>query len=89
MSDDLTDYTYQGAAFVPDTMTREQISELRRLALKKFYSRPRFLWRRVLALRSMTDLLAASQSLKSLFWLKPKMSILNVRSWTLFAVPCR
>ena len=75
MSDDLTDYTYQGAAFVPYTMTREQISELRQLALKKFYSRPRFLWRRVLALRSMTDILAAWQGLKSLFWLQTEKNL--------------
>ena len=75
MSDDLSDYTYQGAAFVPYTMTREQISELRQLALKKFYSRPKFLWRRFLALRSFNDLLAAWQGIKSLFWLKTKEDI--------------
>jgi hypothetical protein len=70
MSDDLSDYTYQGAAFVPYTMTREQVSELRQLALKRFYSRPKFLWRRFLALRSFNDFLAAWQGLKSLFWLQ-------------------
>jgi len=75
MSEDLTDYTYQGAAFVPYTMTREQISELRQLALKKFYSRPKFLWRRFLALRSLNDLLAAWQGVKSLFWLKTRDDI--------------
>jgi anaerobic magnesium-protoporphyrin IX monomethyl ester cyclase len=75
MSEDLSDYTYQGAAFVPYTMTREQISELRQLALKKFYSRPKFLWRRFLALRSLNDIIAAWQGLKSLFWLKTKENI--------------
>jgi len=75
MSDDLSDYTYQGAAFVPFTMTREQISELRQLALKKFYSRPKFLWRRFLALRSLNDLLAAWQGLKSLFWLQTEKNL--------------
>jgi radical SAM superfamily enzyme YgiQ (UPF0313 family) len=75
MSDDLSDYTYQGAAFVPYTMTREEISELRQLALKKFYSRPRFLWRRLLALRSMNDILAAWQGLKSLFWLQTQKGL--------------
>jgi len=72
MSDDLSDYTYQGAAFVPYTMTREQIADLRQLALKKFYSRPKFLWRRLLALRRFNDLLAAWHGLKSLLWLKTK-----------------
>jgi radical SAM superfamily enzyme YgiQ (UPF0313 family) len=75
MSEDLTDYTYQGAAFVPFTMTRDQIAELRQLALKKFYSRPKFLWRRILALRSMNDIVAAWQGLKSLFWLKTKSGL--------------
>jgi radical SAM superfamily enzyme YgiQ (UPF0313 family) len=75
MSEDLSDYTYQGAAFVPFTMTREQISELRQLALKKFYFRPKFLWRRFLALRSLNDLLAAWQGLKSLFWLRTEKNL--------------
>ena len=75
MSGDLTDYTYQGAAFVPYTMTRDQIAELRQLALKRFYSRPKFLWRRLLALRSFNDLLAAWQGLKSLFWLQTEKNL--------------
>jgi anaerobic magnesium-protoporphyrin IX monomethyl ester cyclase len=75
MSEDLTDYTYQGAAFVPYTMTRDQIAELRQLALKKFYSRPKFLWRRLRALRSLNDLFAAWQGVKSLFWLKTKKDV--------------
>jgi len=79
MSDDLSDYTYQGAAFVPYTMTREQIAELRQLALKRFYSRPKFLWRRLLALRSMNDMLAAWQGLKSLFWLRSQKGLFKRR----------
>jgi radical SAM superfamily enzyme YgiQ (UPF0313 family) len=75
ISEDLTDYTYQGAAFVPYTMTREEIAELRQLALKRFYSRPKFLWRRLLALRSINDLLAAWQGLKSLFWLQKEKNL--------------
>jgi len=79
MSDDLSDYTYQGAAFVPYTMTREEIAELRQLALKRFYSRPKFLWRRLLALRSMNDILAAWQGLKSLFWLQTQKGLFKRR----------
>jgi len=75
MSEDLTDFTYQGAAFVPYTMTRDEIAELRQLALKRFYSRPRFLWRRLLALRSINDLLAAWQGMKSLFWLQKEKNL--------------
>jgi radical SAM superfamily enzyme YgiQ (UPF0313 family) len=75
MSEDLSDYTYQGAAFIPFTMTRDEIAELRQLALKKFYSRPKFLWRRVLALRSLNDILAAWQGIKSLFWLQKEKDL--------------
>ncbi|MDX1777123.1 MAG: radical SAM protein [Desulfobulbales bacterium] len=75
MSEDLSNYTYQGAAFVPYTMTREEIAELRQLALKKFYSRPKFLWRRLMALRSFNDVVAAWHGLKSLFWLQKEKDL--------------
>lgn len=69
VSQDLADFTYQGAAFVPFTMKREQLAELRRIAFKRFYSRPRFLMKRVLGLRSLNDLHAALTGVKSLLWL--------------------
>jgi radical SAM superfamily enzyme YgiQ (UPF0313 family) len=69
VSSDLTDYTYQGAAFIPHTMSREEITTLKQIAFKKFYSRPRFLVRRAAGLRSVNDLQAAVGGLKSLFWL--------------------
>lgn len=72
LSPDLTDYTYQGAAFVPYTMTREQIVQLRQLAFKKFYARPSFILKRVLELRSLNDFRVAARSAKSLFWLFAK-----------------
>ena len=55
ISRDLRDYTYQGAAFVPYTMTREQLHALRQLAFRRFYSRPAFLARALLRLRSIND----------------------------------
>lgn len=75
LSEDLEDYTYQGAAFVPHTMSREEISELRRIAFKRFYSRPKFLIRRLLMLRNMRDLNTAFKGFKSLFWLWFKKDI--------------
>ena len=69
VSGDLRDYTYQGTAFVPYTMTREQIHALRQLAFRRFYSRPAFLARSLLRLRSLNDLRAAAIGVKSLFWL--------------------
>ncbi len=69
VSDDLRDYTYQGAAFVPYTMTRREIVELRQIALRRFYSRPSFLLRRLGGLRSLNDLAVAARGIRSLFWL--------------------
>jgi radical SAM superfamily enzyme YgiQ (UPF0313 family) len=69
ISSDLRDYTYQGAAFVPYTMTREEIHALRQLALRRFYSRPVFLLRQLARLRNASDLRAALAGVRSLFWL--------------------
>lgn len=69
ISDDLSDYTYQGAAFIPYTMTREDIMHLRSIAFRKFYSRPKFLVQKFLEIRSVYDLKAAYRGAKSLFWL--------------------
>ncbi len=66
ISSDLRDYTYQGAAFVPYTMTREEIHALRQLALRRFYSRPAFLLRQLLRLRNANDLRAALAGVRSL-----------------------
>jgi len=69
MSEDLNDYSYQGVAFVPYSLTREEIAQLRQIAFRRFYTRPRFLLRRLLALRSSHDLKAAMAGVRSLFWL--------------------
>ena len=69
VSPDLGDYTYQGAAFAPRTMSREEIQRLRQLAFRRFYSRPSFLLRRLGAIRGVNDLRAAARGLRSLFWL--------------------
>jgi anaerobic magnesium-protoporphyrin IX monomethyl ester cyclase len=75
ISGDLTDCTYQGAAFEPFTMTREQIQELRQIALRRFYSRPRFLLGRLFAMRNVNDCRAALAGVRSLFWLWARKDI--------------
>jgi radical SAM superfamily enzyme YgiQ (UPF0313 family) len=69
MSDQLRDFTYQGAAFIPYTMTREEIIDLRQKAFRKFYSRPSFIIGKILSLRSWDDLFTAAKAARSLFWL--------------------
>ncbi len=69
VSHDLSDYTYQGIAFVPHTMSRRQIAELRQIAFRRFYSRPKFLLRRLLGIRSLNDVKVALRGVLSLFWL--------------------
>ncbi|MBS3909391.1 MAG: radical SAM protein [Actinobacteria bacterium] len=80
VSDELTDYTYQGAAFVPYTMSRDEIVELRATAFRTFYSRPKFLLRRALATRNIHDLKAACAGAKSLFWLWADSHALDKRA---------
>lgn len=69
VSNELSDYTYQGAAFIPFTMTRDEIVKLRSIAFKRFYSRPKFLLRRLIHIRGVCDIKAAFKGVKSLFWL--------------------
>jgi len=66
---DLSDRTYQSAAFTPYTMTRDEILTLRQLAFRRFYSRPAFLLRRLLEIRTLNDCKVAVRGLQSLFWL--------------------
>jgi anaerobic magnesium-protoporphyrin IX monomethyl ester cyclase len=69
ISEDLFDFTFQGAAFIPRTMTREEILDLRQKAFKRFYTRPSFIIRRLLSLRSWDDLRTVLKAARSLFWL--------------------
>jgi len=77
VSNDLSDYTYQGAAFVPFGLTREQVHSLRQLAFKRFYSRPGFLFNRILKLRHRAEWRSAVHGIKSLFWLWWEKDIFN------------
>jgi anaerobic magnesium-protoporphyrin IX monomethyl ester cyclase len=69
ISDDLSDFTYQGAAFIPHTMTREDILRLRQIAFRRFYGRPSFMLKKLRELRTPHDFAVAFKSLRSLFWL--------------------
>lgn len=75
---DLRDYTYQGAAFVPYTLTRDQIRELRALAFRRFYGRPRYILRRLLEMRNLNDLRAAWRGARSLLALLLRRDALRV-----------
>jgi radical SAM superfamily enzyme YgiQ (UPF0313 family) len=69
MSEDLTDYTYQGAAFIPYTMTRDEIARLRQIAFKRFYSRPWFIVQKIMKVQNINDIKAYAKGVKSLIWL--------------------
>lgn len=78
MSMDTDEYTFEGAAFVPYTMTREQIEELRTIGFRKFYSRPRFILRRLFEVRSWYDFRTVLKGATSFFWLWAKRDSLKV-----------
>ena len=69
MSDDLSDFTYQGAAFIPYTMTRKEIALLRQEGLRRFYSRPAYVARKIVAMRNINDVKAVLKGARSMFWL--------------------
>jgi len=82
MSDELSDFTYQGAAFIPYTMTREEILRLRQIAFRRFYSRPSFILKKLLELRSLHDFVMALKSLRSLFWIWTKSDLFKKKDIT-------
>jgi len=75
LSEHLEEYTYQGAAFVPYTMSRRQIQELRQMAFRKFYGRPSFLLKKAFQIRNINELKAAFHGVKSLFWIYVKKGL--------------
>jgi len=77
ISEDLADFTYQGAAFIPKTMTRDDIHQLRQIAFRKFYLRPSFILRKLLHLRTINDVNVALKSVKSLIWLALRFDLFN------------
>jgi hypothetical protein len=83
ITDNLTDITYQGAAFIPNTMTRDTIQRLRSIAFRRFYSRPGFLLRRIVGIRNINDLKVAWKGLKSLLWIWVKNDLFKTRKGTL------
>ncbi len=77
ISAELSDFTYQGAAFVPKTMSREDIHKLRQIAFKKFYLRPSFILKKLFALRTINDMRVVLKSVKSLFWLTLRQGLFD------------
>jgi radical SAM superfamily enzyme YgiQ (UPF0313 family) len=77
MSGDLMDFTYQGAAFIPHTMTREEVARLRQIAFKKFYSRPEYMLRKIITLRNINDIKAVCKGARSMFWMWIKSDIFH------------
>jgi len=55
-SNDFQDFSFEGCAFVPYTMTRKEIEDLRRTAFRRFYRRPKYMLKRLLGIRSWTDI---------------------------------
>lgn len=78
----LAEYTYQGAAFTPQTMSRDDIMRLRQTAFKRFYSRPLFILRQIARLRTLHDARVAFTGLKSLLWIWMKEDMSGKKSDT-------
>ena len=82
MSANTDDFTFQGMAFTPHTMTRREIERLRRIAFRSFYSRPTFLWRQLrqaLVEKKPGRFKHLLLGLRSLFWLWVKGDLFRTR----------
>ena len=55
VTDDVSDFTFEGIAFVPRTLTRDQIRDLRAEGFRRFYRRPSYMWKRLGMIKSWTD----------------------------------
>ena len=77
VSENLLNRTYQSAAFEPFTMNRDEILRLRQIAFRRFYTRPKFLLRRLWQMRSWNDFMINLQGLKSLFWILATRNIFH------------
>lgn len=53
---DWANFDFYGVPYVPKEMTKEQLMDCYRRAVKLFYMRPAYLWRRLLEMRSWTNL---------------------------------
>lgn len=63
------EYTFQHASFTPYTMSRDEIVKLRQLAFRRFYSRPKYILRKILEVRSLYDIQTLFRGACSLFWI--------------------
>ena len=79
VSGNLEDFTFEGTAFIPHSMSREEIELLRSIAFRRFYSRPRFILKKLLGVRSRDDLKMVTGGLKSLFWIWVKKDLFRLR----------
>lgn len=64
--------TFQGCAFVPHSMTEEEIARLRQLAFRRFYTRPRFMarWLRGMSNRHVVEAVARGSASFLSLWLR-------------------
>jgi radical SAM superfamily enzyme YgiQ (UPF0313 family) len=71
---DLEEFTFEGVAFTPFTMTRGQVKELRHVAFRRFYGRPAYLIKKLIGLRSWYDVMFGYFGARGLLktWLLPR-----------------
>jgi len=69
--------TFEGAAFVPHTMTREEIHKLRATAFKKYYGRPSYMLKRMLSIRNWHEFRVLATGAKALLFLAFNENILK------------
>jgi len=74
MSTDRDRLTFQGSAFLPHSMSAEEIEKLRQIAFRRFYSRPGFMVRWLLQVRTLDDVVTVAKGGASfmVMWLRSR-----------------
>ncbi|NJO89126.1 MAG: radical SAM protein [Chloroflexia bacterium] len=53
---DFIDYTFEKAVFIPHSMGKDEIIKLREIAFKRFFSRPSYIFMRLIKIRTIMDI---------------------------------
>lgn len=67
MTDETNALTFETGAFVPYTMTQDEILKLKEMAFKRYYCRAAYIFKRLLSIRSIYDIISLFYGAKTLF----------------------
>lgn len=77
MTEETDALTFETGAFVPYSMTQNEILKLKEMAFKRYYCRPAYIFKRLLSIRTIYDIISLFYGAKTLFVLITHPGILK------------